>query len=122
MSLPLGLVLLRNLSDLGRPAPLRDFDDWNFTHTTIRATVDDLLRQGLLQRVGTFGREAVYTPTSLGRQFRFGQVIAVRGRKHDPLWRKYLNSNHKTRQRGKTFQSGNLKTHFCATWLNPLPI
>jgi len=113
--------ILTNLHELGRPAPLRDWDDFRFSATSVKAAVEDLLRLGLIQRDGLIGKHVVYRITSLGTQFCQGRVIAVRGRKHDPLWRKYLNSNHKTRQRAKAFQSGNLKTHFCATWLAALP-
>jgi DNA-binding PadR family transcriptional regulator len=112
-------VLVKNLHDLGRPAPLRDWDDFSFTAGTVGSAIDDLRRHGLIQSLGLYGRHVVYALTPLGRDFCEGRVTTVRGLQGDPLWRKYRNTNSAYRHRAKQFQRVGLKTRFIATWLNP---
>lgn len=114
--------LVRNLHDLNRPAPLRDWDDFAFTGDAVRSAVEDLQRLGLVANLGLYGKHAIYALTTLGQDYCEGKVRAVRGLRGDPLWEKYRNTNSRYRHRAKQFKRHGLKTRFIATWLNPLPV
>jgi hypothetical protein len=113
--------LVRNLHELNRPAPLRDWDDFAFTGEAVRSAVTTLRDHGLIVCLGIYGRHAVYALTQLGRDFCEGRVVAVRGLRGDPAWEKRRNTNWRYRVSSKAFKRHGLKTRFIATWLNPLP-
>lgn len=93
-------VLLRNLYDLNRAAPVRDFADWSFSLSAELHAIQALRERGLIRSNGLIGKHATWRITDLGREVVEGRVIDVMAHPDRPSAR---------------------AMRFVATWLRSLP-
>jgi hypothetical protein len=112
-------ILVQNLYEHGRAAPLRDFDDWSLSESAVQSGLFFARCLGFIKSNGLRGKLALYELTPKGKDFAEGRVMVYAGR-HPILAERIRSTNGANRHRCERPSSAR-RAKAGATWLMSYP-